>query len=98
VSRAEDARNGSRSQKVELVVLVVIVYLPIACLDGRRGHGWIVSNKAVIWCRLTEISNGKSASVYECFPFIWPCNAQPVLLKSSTTSRPQGRNADYALI
>jgi hypothetical protein len=25
----------------------------------------------------------------------WPYNAQPVLLKSATRSRPQGRNADY---
>jgi hypothetical protein len=25
----------------------------------------------------------------------WPYNAQPVLLKNSTGSRPQGRNADY---
>src|SRR5664279_4226128 len=31
-----------------------------------------------------RISPAKSASVYECLPYIWPYNAQPVLLKNST--------------
>jgi hypothetical protein len=44
---------------------------------------------------LWEITPDKSASVYECFPFTWPYNAQPVLLKNSTRSRSQGRNGDY---
>ena len=30
------------------------------------------------------------------FGVTWPQNAQPVLLKSSITSRPQGRNADLS--
>jgi hypothetical protein len=34
-------------------------------------------------------------SVYECFPFIWPYNAHPVLFKNSIRPRQQGRNADY---
>ena len=28
-------------------------------------------------------------------PFIWPYNAHPALIKNSTRSLPQGRNADY---
>jgi hypothetical protein len=39
----------------------------------------------------------ESASVYERGRFTWTMNAQPVLLKNSTRSRPQGRNADYSL-
>ena len=32
-----------------------------------------------------EITPGKSASVYECFPFIWTYNAHPVDLKKSAS-------------
>jgi len=42
-----------------------------------------------------EITPEKSARVYERVRFTWTMNAQPVLLKNSTKSRPQGRNADY---
>jgi hypothetical protein len=38
------------------------------------GSGRFVRNPEG-WARL---SNGKSASVYECTPFIWPYNALPV--------------------
>jgi hypothetical protein len=48
-------------------------------------------------CKGTVFVPWESASVYECFRFIWPYNAQPVLLKNSTRSRPQGQNADYSL-
>jgi len=46
---------------------------------------------------MREITPDKSASVYEHVRFTWTMNAQPVLLKNSTRSRPQGRNGDYSL-
>src|ERR1035438_7925703 len=45
-----------------------------------------------------EITPEKSARVYERVRFTWTMNAQPVLLKNSTRSRPQGRNGDYTLM
>ena len=45
-------------------------------------------------CKGTVFVPWESASVYECARFIWPYNTQPVLLKKSAPSRPQGRNAD----
>lgn len=38
-----------------------------------------------------EITPDRLASVYECFPFIWPYDAQPVLLKKSTGTRTERR-------
>jgi hypothetical protein len=54
---------------------------------GPVNHRWPYTS-------LQEITPHKSASVYECFPFTWPYNARPVLLKNSTRLRPQGQNAD----
>ncbi len=42
-----------------------------------------------------EISLHELTRVYECLAFIWPYNAEPVLWKNSTRSRPQGWNGDY---
>ena len=46
------------------------------------------------------ITSGKSASVYECFPFIWPYNAHPVLLKelrqvAATKTERRPRPSDF---
>jgi hypothetical protein len=37
---------------------------------------------------VSRIGNNKSASVYECFPFILPYNALSALLKELRRSRP----------
>ena len=44
---------------------------PTATLFAIRQSG-------AIWLPCVAISTGSSASVYECFPFIWPYNARSV--------------------
>jgi len=47
-------------------------------------------NAGTYWLNLQNAMVSNGDAVY----FIWPYDAQPVLLKNSTTSRPQRRNAD----
>ena len=62
---------------------------PTATLFAIRQSG-------AIWLPCVAISTGSSASVYECFPFIWPYNA----LRADVTHLKRGsvtlpRVADY---
>jgi hypothetical protein len=58
----------------------------------RGHHDW----PCYIAKALIQADYYREASVYECFPFTWAYNAQPVLLKNSTRSQPQGRNGDFS--